>query len=151
MPTRPQHAWWAHPQREGRADILDARTRARRSGTCGQNPTGINYKKARLQALYAVAQKHDCTFLEDDPYMYLNCADGKPSGLYGLACADAGPADRCSLLSIDTDARVVRVDTFSKFVAPGMRCSWVTLPEQYIDDASVQEWHAPQFVCGRAL
>ena len=34
VPTRPQRAWWAHLKREGHADTLDARTRARRSGLC---------------------------------------------------------------------------------------------------------------------
>ena len=104
-------------------------------GTCGQNPTGITYKKSRLEEIYAVAKKFDITIIEDDAYMYLNCPGGEPSGLYGLSSVNAGPDDRCSLLSIDTDARVVRMDTFSKFIAPGLRASWVTMPEQYLDFA----------------
>ena len=87
-----------------------------------------------------MAQKHDVAIIEDDPYMYLLNAqrDGgdEPAGLFGLACAGAGPDDRCSMLSIDADARVVRMDTFSKFLAPGLRCSWITLPKSLADAAS---------------
>ena len=37
-----------------------------------------------------------------------------------------------SLLSLDTDGRVLRLDSFSKVLAPGARIGWVTGPEQLI-------------------
>ena len=85
-------------------------------GTCGQNPTGHTYSRERLTELYAVARRHDVIIIEDDPYMYLSFPrDGgaEAPGLYGLSSCGGG-GDRCSLLSIDEDARVIRMDTFSK-------------------------------------
>lgn len=45
-------------------------------------------------------------------------ADAVP-GLHGLRGAG-------SYLSLDTDGRVVRIDSFAKFLAPGLRLGWVT-------------------------
>ncbi|EOD14430.1 Kynurenine/alpha-aminoadipate aminotransferase [Emiliania huxleyi CCMP1516] len=57
-----------------------------------------------------------------------------------LAAEDAGAAlpgtERAGLppsfLSVDTDGRVVRCDTFSKWVSPGLRCGFVTAPRPLI-------------------
>jgi aromatic amino acid aminotransferase I len=38
-----------------------------------------------------------------------------------------------SYLSIDTDGRVIRLDSFSKVVAPGTRAGWITAPNQIVD------------------
>ena len=46
----------------------------------------------------------------------------------GVAAAKLPP----SFLSVDTDGRVVRCDTFSKWVCPGLRCGWVTAPTPLI-------------------
>ncbi|KAI6917398.1 putative aromatic aminotransferase Aro8, partial [Hortaea werneckii] len=35
-----------------------------------------------------------------------------------------------SFLSLDTDGRVMRMDSFSKVIAPGSRCGWITASEQ---------------------
>lgn len=49
-----------------------------------------------------------------------------------------------SLLSIDTDGRVLRMDSFSKVIAPGTRTGWITASEQIVEkiqqhnEASVQ-------------
>lgn len=45
-------------------------------------------------------------------------------GLSGL-----GP----TFLSLDVDGRVVRLDTFSKLLAPGFRLAWMTGPKRLID------------------
>lgn len=37
-----------------------------------------------------------------------------------------------SFLSMDTDGRVIRIDTVSKILSPGMRLGWVTGPEDFI-------------------
>lgn len=37
-----------------------------------------------------------------------------------------------SFLSLDTDGRVLRLDSFSKVVAPGSRCGWLTGPIELI-------------------
>ena len=104
-------------------------------GTCGQNPTGHTYRRRRLEEIYAVARKFNVIIIEDDPYLYLSFPQSETSaapGLHGLSCVGSGLDDRCSLLSIDTDARVLRMDTFSKFIAPGLRVSWITMPEELL-------------------
>ncbi|KAJ1941677.1 hypothetical protein FBU59_003435 [Linderina macrospora] len=103
-----------------------------------QNPTGATMSAERKQAIYAVAQKHNLVLIEDDPYYYLQFAQYIPAeqvqdqedryrglpGLKGLVP---------SLLSLDIDGRVIRLDSFSKVLAPGLRCGWITAPK-YITD-----------------
>ena len=103
----------------------------------GQNPTGATQSLTRRKALYAVAQKHDLVILEDEPYYFLQM----PS--YTSASDPLPPAPATheaflsslipSLLSLDTDGRVVRIDSFSKVVAPGSRCGWLTASQQIIE------------------
>ena len=38
-----------------------------------------------------------------------------------------------SLLSMDTDGRVMRMDSFSKVIAPGSRTGWITASEQIVE------------------
>lgn len=52
-------------------------------------------------------------------------ADAAP-GLHGLRGAG-------SYLGLDTDGRVLRVDSFAKFLAPGLRLGWVTAHPQIVD------------------
>ena len=48
---------------------------------------------------------------------------GEVPGLKGL-----GP----SFLSVDTDGRVIRLDTFSKLLAPGLRLGWISAHPAFI-------------------
>ncbi|KAJ1723513.1 hypothetical protein LPJ53_002170 [Coemansia erecta] len=115
-----------------------------------QNPTGATMSLARKQALYRVAQRHDLVLIEDDPYYYLQFgaymdpatvtdASERYAGLPGLSALQP------SLLSLDTDGRVIRLDSFSKVLAPGLRCGWVTCPRymadkiQFHNETSVQQ------------
>ena len=38
-----------------------------------------------------------------------------------------------SYLSLDTDGRVVRLDSFAKFLAPGFRVGWLTAHPAFVD------------------
>ena len=49
---------------------------------------------------------------------------GQVAGLEGLVP---------SYLSIDTDSRVVRLDSWSKVLAPGLRLGWVTAHPEVVD------------------
>ena len=110
---------------------------------CGQNPTGSTLSLQRRQEIYVLAQRFDLLIIEDDPYYFLQ---------YPAADApDADPATAPfarSLLSLDTDGRVLRVDSFSKVMAPGMRLGWVTSSALFSDallaltDASTMHPHA---------
>ncbi|KAM0449792.1 hypothetical protein ACHAO4_007089 [Trichoderma viride] len=100
----------------------------------GQNPTGSTQSAARRRAIYDVCQKHDVYILEDDPYYFLQLhsrtSNGQPLKLsVGEFLASLPP----SYLSIDTDGRVLRLDSFSKILAPGTRMGWVAASEQMIE------------------
>lgn len=117
----------------------------------GQNPTGATQSADRRRAIYAVAQKHDLYILEDEPYYFLQMAPY-------TAAAGASPSPSSpppppseetssspltheaflaalvpSLLSMDVDGRVLRLDSFSKVVAPGSRTGWVTGSDQVVE------------------
>ncbi|KAH3665745.1 hypothetical protein OGAPHI_003933 [Ogataea philodendri] len=83
----------------------------------GQNPLGITMTLERRSEFYKVCQKHDLIIVEDDPYYHLQL-DSKQK--------------LPSLLTFDTDGRVIRFDSFSKIMTPGARCSIVTANQTFI-------------------
>ena len=118
----------------------------------GQNPTGATITAQRRREVYELCRLHDVWILEDDPYFYLQwgaaaaalthtqLADPVAKGAFSSGAAAAAlqavvpglagladtPSRPASYLSLDKDQRVIRVDTFSKFLAPGLRLGWVT-------------------------
>ncbi|KAH8106895.1 L-tyrosine:2-oxoglutarate aminotransferase [Cristinia sonorae] len=89
---------------------------------CGQNPTGSTLSLERRQRIYELAQRFDFIIIEDDPYYYLQY---DPLD-FDDAMSDAPFQYIPSFLSMDIDGRVMRVDSFSKIMAPGMRLGWIT-------------------------
>ncbi|KAH8630059.1 aromatic amino acid aminotransferase 1 [Alternaria alternata] len=103
----------------------------------GQNPTGATQSAERRHALYAVCQKHDIHILEDEPYYFLQMQPytgaNAPAIPPPASHADFIKSLVPSYLSIDTDGRVIRMDSFSKVIAPGSRIGWITAPAQVIE------------------
>ncbi|CEJ60633.1 hypothetical protein PMG11_09201 [Penicillium brasilianum] len=105
----------------------------------GQNPTGITQPLPRRQAVYRVAQKHNLFIIEDDPYYFIQLPVYQPGGAAIAATAPITSVEKYvetlipSYLRLDTDGRVLRMDSFSKIIAPGARMGWVTAPEQVIE------------------
>ena len=103
----------------------------------GQNPTGATQGARRRRDIYAVAQKHDVYIIEDEPYYFLqmqpytgpDAPDAPPPASVDEFLGSLIP----SLLSMDVDGRVMRMDSFSKVVVPGSRLGWVTASEQIIE------------------
>lgn len=117
----------------------------------GQNPTGGTLSIERRREIYALCQKYDVVIIEDEPYWNLQF----PSAYAMEACQSASQAEPAhnriynangrssgyafldslvpSYLSIDTEGRVVRLDTFSKTVAPGSRLGWITAQPAVIE------------------
>ncbi|KAI9730605.1 MAG: Aromatic/aminoadipate aminotransferase 1 [Claussenomyces sp. TS43310] len=103
----------------------------------GQNPTGATQGEERRRALYKVARKHDVYILEDEPYYFLQMQP------YTGADVPDAPAPASNeeflralvptLLSMDIDGRVMRLDSFSKVIAPGTRVGWITASEQIVE------------------
>jgi len=99
------------------------------------NPTGVTWSQERKKAVCALAQKHNVVLIEDDAYFYLQFNTAAPGeatqqpGLTGLGK---------SLLSYDTSGHVVRLDTVSKGIAPGLRLGWITTSHSDMHTALVR-------------
>lgn len=94
---------------------------------------------------------YDIIIIEDEPYWYLQypsaanaegargadsmASGGVPEPIKGQKSSGYAFLDSLvpSYLSIDTYGRVVRLDTFSKTVAPGCRVGWVTAQPAIIE------------------
>ncbi|KAE8380773.1 aromatic amino acid aminotransferase [Aspergillus bertholletiae] len=143
----------------GLADVLDnwdfrkgRRPHLMYTITIGQNPTGGTLSVERRKEIYALCHRYDIIIIEDDPYWNLQYpsaaaleaqhrgtprdtasaqrnynAHGKSSGYDFLDSLVP------SYLSLDTDGRVVRLDTFSKTIAPGCRLGWITAQPAVIE------------------
>ncbi|GAM82750.1 hypothetical protein ANO11243_007360 [Dothideomycetidae sp. 11243] len=103
----------------------------------GQNPTGATMSTQRRRDLYAVAQKHDLFILEDEPYYFLQMqpytGPNAPDAPMPATAEDFIKSLVPSLLSMDVDGRVMRMDSFSKVIAPGSRIGWITASAQLIE------------------
>ncbi|KAG1779075.1 pyridoxal phosphate-dependent transferase [Suillus placidus] len=117
----------------------------------GQNPTGSTLSVDRRKKIYAIAQRWDLIIIEDDPYYFLqydipqtNCAPADPDEFIKNFRSTLIP----TFLSMDVDGRVLRIDTFSKVLAPGMRLGWITSNKLFhlkladYTDSSTQPPHA---------
>lgn len=78
------------------------------------NPTGTTLSLDRRERLLGLAEEYDFAVLEDGAYSDLWFDERPPAPLATLA---------------DTD-RVIRVGSFSKTVAPGVRLGWLTAPSR---------------------
>jgi DNA-binding transcriptional MocR family regulator len=83
----------------------------------GHNPGGVALSAGRRAHLMEVASRFDLLVLEDDPYQLVRLDDSPP------------PA---TLQSMDGDGRVVRLDSFSKIFAPGLRIGYASGPADVI-------------------
>lgn len=82
-----------------------------------QNPSGRTSPLERREAILDIARKYDIPIFEDDPYHYLSY-DGEPPATYIKLAGD--------------DRRVLHSNSFSKLVAPGVRCGWLVVPDAII-------------------
>jgi 2-aminoadipate transaminase len=73
-----------------------------------QNPAGVTMPVARRRRLLELASQYDTLIIEDDAY-----GDLRFEGEHLPPIA-----------ALDTEGRVLYVGTFSKILAPGVRCGW---------------------------
>jgi aromatic amino acid aminotransferase I / 2-aminoadipate transaminase len=106
----------------------------------GQNPTSSTQTLSRRREIYSIAEKHDLYILEDEPYYFLQMEDYAPGTIHTIPKPFRPTSTATflsnlipSFLSIDTSGRVLRLDSFSKIIAPGSRTGWVTGSSQIIE------------------
>lgn len=75
-----------------------------------QNPSGRLMTQERRRQVLELAGKHDFLVIEDDPYGELVYVDG---------------ADTTAMKAADASDRVIYLGSFSKVLAPGLRCGWI--------------------------
>jgi DNA-binding transcriptional MocR family regulator len=81
------------------------------------NPSGASLTLGRRKGLGALAQRFGFTVIEDDVYHPLWFGSPPPPSVYDLA----------------PDAWVVRLGSFSKILAPGLRLGWMSAPPEMIE------------------
>lgn len=77
----------------------------------GHNPGGVALSPDRRNALLSIASRFDLLVLEDDPYQLVRMDDSPPPP---------------TLQSLDQEGRVIRLDSFSKIFAPGLRIGYAS-------------------------
>ncbi|XP_075234732.1 kynurenine/alpha-aminoadipate aminotransferase, mitochondrial isoform X2 [Lycorma delicatula] len=82
----------------------------------GCNPTGVNLSNRHKREIYELACDFNFLILEDDPYYFLHFMEENPE----------------SFLSMDTEGRVLRFDSFSKTMSSGLRLGFVTGPNELL-------------------
>jgi 2-aminoadipate transaminase len=75
-----------------------------------QNPSGRLMTQQRRAEVLRIASEHDFLVIEDDPYGEL---------VY------VPDADTMAMKSRDGEQRVIYLGSFSKVLAPGLRCGWI--------------------------
>lgn len=75
------------------------------------NPTGVSLSPTKVQRLLGLAREYDFLVVFDDPYAQLHFADQ--------------PLCALDKLGIAPDSHWIRLGSFSKIFAPGLRLGWV--------------------------
>jgi len=120
----------------------------------GQNPTGTTTQSARKQEIYDICVEFDVIIVEDDPYYFLQ---HKPYSLPAdrTTCSNGASDDEeyisqlvPSYLRFDHQGRVIRLDSFSKTIAPGCRMGWFTCNPIFAERLERQSETTTQGPCG---
>ena len=82
-----------------------------------QNPSGITLAADRRRAVLQLAERYDLLVIEDDVYRDLSYGEELPPSLFGLD---------------DGGQRALRIGSFSKILAPGVRMGWLMAPADKI-------------------
>lgn len=94
----------------------------------GQNPTGSSLTVERRKEIYDIACKYDFVIVEDEPYYFLQMDEyktGIKSNIETPSHEDFLKVLVKSFISMDIEGRVLRLDSFSKVLAPGTRIGWI--------------------------
>ncbi|KAJ3543344.1 hypothetical protein NM208_g3626 [Fusarium decemcellulare] len=94
----------------------------------GSNPTGITISAQRRKEIYAVCVEFDLVIVEDDPYYFLQYPRYTPKTeeptFEPKTTTEFLQSLTPSFLSMDTQGRVIRLESFSKTLFPGLRLGY---------------------------
>ncbi|TRM68096.1 pyridoxal phosphate-dependent transferase [Schizophyllum amplum] len=133
-----------------------ARPRVMYTVPIGQNPTGATMGAQRKKEIYAVCVKYDVVIIEDDPYYFLQQGEYVPKAERVEEdvvvhkdeekhfVASLAP----SFLKFDYQGRVIRLETFSKTIAPGSRLGFFTCNPMFAERLERQGETSTQAPCG---
>lgn len=82
----------------------------------GGNPTGTVLTDSRKRQIYELAETYNFLILEDDPYSFVHFLEKAPT----------------TFLELDAKGRVIRLDSISKVISPGLRLGVVTAHKEII-------------------
>ncbi|KAJ7700049.1 pyridoxal phosphate-dependent transferase [Mycena rosella] len=122
----------------------------------GENPTGTTTGLARKKEIYQICVEFGEILVEDDPYFFLQEGVYVPKSQRGhQSHAGSGVDDERfiaslepSYLKLDYQGRVIRLDTFSKTIAPGCRLGWYTCTPQFAERLERAAETSTQAPCG---
>ncbi|KAH9943153.1 PLP-dependent transferase [Epithele typhae] len=119
----------------------------------GQNPTGISMGLERKKEIYDICVQYDIIIVEDDPYYFLQMgeyvAKSMRSSQVEFSDSKAWIASlEPSYLKIDYQGRVIRLDTFSKNIAPGARLGYFTCNPRFAERLERAGETTTQAPCG---
>ncbi len=77
----------------------------------GHNPGGVALSEERKEHLIRIAEEFDILIVEDDPYQLVRLDDSSPGR---------------TLQAMDHEGRVIRLDSFSKVLSPGLRLGYAS-------------------------
>ena len=83
-----------------------------------QNPSGITMPEARRRAIIELSRRYGFAIVEDDVYNDIRFCDQLPPSFYALAAGE----------------NVLRMGTYSKTLAPGLRIGWLLASAARIAD-----------------
>lgn len=106
----------------------------------GSNPTGVTMNGERRKQIYEVCVRYDVVIVEDDPYSFLQFPAFAPdtAAFDPVSPSKASTADLLrslapSFLRFDNQGRVIRLDSFSKTIAPGNRLGYFVANPIFIE------------------
>ncbi|KAH8593854.1 pyridoxal phosphate-dependent transferase [Bisporella sp. PMI_857] len=102
----------------------------------GSNPAGTTMDGARRKEIYDLCVKYDIIIAEDDPYFFLQFPVyklGESSDPTPIPQEEFVKSLVPSFLEFDTQGRVIRLDTFSKTLGPGLRLGYFVANPQFKD------------------
>ncbi|KAI0329543.1 PLP-dependent transferase [Cubamyces sp. BRFM 1775] len=119
----------------------------------GQNPTGVTMGVDRKKEIYDICVEYDIIIVEDDPYYFLQM------GPYVEKSERATPASALdsdkwiaglqpTYVKLDYQGRVIRLDTFSKTIAPGSRLGFFTCNPRFAERLERAGETSTQAPCG---